>query len=194
MQWSAVFFLNSILLGIGLAMDACSVSVANGLNEPRMTKRKQLAIAGTFGFFQTLMPLTGWICVRTVVQAFQTLERYIPWIGFLLLLYLGGKMVHEGITQRDTPQEETRLETGSLLLQGVATSIDALSVGFTIEEYGFAMALACALIIGAVTFCICVGGLLIGRKIGTRITGKANIVGGLILIAIGIRILVEKVL
>ena len=97
MEWSFVFVINSILLGVGLAMDAFSVSVANSLNEPYMSKGKMWSVAGTFGFFQALMPMIGWICVHTIVQYFKTFEKFIPWIALILLLFIGGKTIIEGI-------------------------------------------------------------------------------------------------
>lgn len=136
MEWGFVFFFNSVLLGVGLAMDAFSVSMANGLNEPDMKKSKMCGIAGVFAGFQALMPMIGWICVRTVVQYFKMFERCIPWIALLLLGFIGGKMLVEGIRDKDSGQEKPGLGIGALLVQGVATSIDALSVGFTIAEYG----------------------------------------------------------
>ncbi len=194
MDWTPVFFLNSALLGAGLAMDAFSVSLANGLNEPGMRRLKLCAIAGVFAFFQALMPMIGWICVHTVVQYFQSFEKWIPWIALILLLFIGGKMLLEGIRGGNESGEKPGVGPAALLIQGIATSIDALSVGFTIAEYELPMALACALIIAAVTFAICVCGLMIGRKFGTRLAGKASILGGIILIAIGIEIFVTGVL
>lgn len=190
MEWSFVFFFNSILLGAGLAMDAFSVSLANGLNEPSMKKKKMTGIAGVFAFFQALMPMTGWVCVHTVVQYFQSFERFIPWIALTLLLFIGGKMLLEGIRSRDSEEEHQSVGLAALLVQGVATSIDALSVGFTISDYGWVMALVCSLIIAAVTFAICMAGLALGRKFGTKLAGKASILGGAILIFIGIEIFV----
>ena len=188
-----MFFINSALLGVGLAMDAFSVSLANGLNEPGMRRRRMCAIAGVFAGFQALMPMIGWICVHTIVQYFRSFERWIPWIALILLMYIGGKMLIEGIRSRDEDAEKPRVGVYALLVQGVATSIDALSVGFTISEYGLAMALACAAIIAAVTFVICVGGLVIGRRFGTKLAGRASILGGIILIGIGIEIFVTGV-
>ena len=190
MEWGFVFFFNSVLLGVGLAMDAFSVSMANGLNEPDMKKSKMCGIAGVFAGFQALMPLIGWICVRTVVQYFKMFERCIPWIALLLLGFIGGKMLVEGIRDKDSGQEKPGLGMGALLVQGVATSIDALSVGFTIAEYGWLMALVAALIISAVTFVICMAGLVIGEKFGTKLSNKAQILGGVILIAIGLEIFI----
>ena len=192
MEFNLLFILNSILFGIGLAMDAFSVSLANGLNEPRITLSSIIRIAGTFGLFQTAMPLVGWLCVHTIAEAFQSFQRFIPWIALALLLYLGIKMIVEGA--RDQGEEKESLHGWSLLLQGVATSIDALSVGFTISEYSFPFALIESVIIGVVTFGICVVGLFLGKKIGTRVSGKATVVGGIILILIGLEIFVKGVI
>ena len=186
------FFFNSILLGIGLAMDAFSVSLANGLNEPGMKKGKMCAVAGVFAAFQAIMPLTGWVCVHTIVQYFRAFEQFIPWIAMILLGYIGGKMLYDGITGGDGEEEDCGVGFKALMLQGVATSIDALSVGFTIADYDFFSALLAALIIAAVTFFICMGGLVIGRTAGTRLAGKAGILGGTILIFIGIEISVTN--
>ena len=194
MEWSLLFFFNSVLLGVGLAMDAFSVSLANGLNEPAMRKKKMCGVAGVFAFFQALMPMVGWICVHTIVQYFKAFEKCIPWIALILLLFIGGKMLIEGIRNNDTDDEETKVDLVALLIQGVATSIDALSVGFTIAEYGLLMALVCALIIAVVTFVISMAGLVIGKKFGTKFANRATIFGGVILILIGIEIFVTGVL
>lgn len=192
MEWNFVFFFNSILLGIGLAMDAFSVSLANGLNEPDMNTGKMCGVAGVFAVFQALMPLIGWICIHTIVQYFTAFEALIPWIALLLLGYIGGKMLCEGIKSTDSQKEKPSVSFTALLVQGVATSIDALSVGFTIAEYELVMALAAALIIAAVTFVICMAGLFIGKKAGTRLAGKAGILGGVILIVIGLEIFITS--
>lgn len=188
MEWSLLFFFNSALLGVGLAMDAFSVSLANGLHEPDMKKKKMCGVAGTFALFQAIMPMTGWICVHTVIQYFKAFEKFIPWIALILLLFIGGKMLIEGIKNKDNEIEKPKVGIAALLIQGVATSIDALSVGFAIAEYGLFMALVCALIIAIVTFVICMSGLVIGKKFGTAYSSKATIFGGAILIAIGLEI------
>ncbi len=187
------FVCNSLLLGAGLAMDAFTVSLANGLNEPKMRRCKQAGIAGMFAGFQTLMPLIGWICVHTILQYFRAFEKLIPWIALLLLCYIGGKMLLEGIRKKQPePEQKTAaLGFGALVVQGIATSIDALSVGFTIADYRGALALAAAVMIGAVTFLICFAGLLIGRRAGMKLAGKATILGGVLLIGIGIEIFVS---
>ena len=188
----ATFFLNSFLLGIGLAMDAFSVSLANGLNDPTMRTGKQLGIAGMFGFFQGMMPMLGWVCVHTVLQYFQSLQTFIPWIALALLGFIGGKMLYEGITCKCGECEPCRLSFGALIVQAIATSIDALSVGFTIADHDWWMALLAAVIIMAVTFVICLAGLAIGKKAGTKLAGKAGILGGIILIAIGLEIFITS--
>ena len=191
-SWSLVFFLNSILFGVGLAMDAFSVSAANGLHEPEMPGTRMSLIAGTFGGFQIAMPLIGWVCVHTVLEFFSAFSKCIPWIALLLLLYIGGKMLLEGIRYREGETKPEPLSARLLIVQGIATSIDALSVGFTIAELPFLQALTESLIIGIVTFFICIGGLLLGRKLGTRLSGKASILGGVILIAIGLEIFISS--
>ena len=192
MEWSFVFFLNSGLLGVGLAMDAFSVSLANGLHDPHMSRRRGTIIAGTFAVFQAAMPMLGWVCVHTIVELFSSFETFIPWIALALLGYIGGKMLMEGIKGEEA-EETAELSAGALFMQGVATSIDALSVGFTISEYGWLMALVCSLIVATVTFFICEAGLSLGKKFGTKLSGKASILGGVILIGIGLEIFISGV-
>ena len=192
MEWNFLFFFNSVLLGVGLAMDAFSVSMANGLHDPKMSVRRMCIIAGAFGVFQAVMPMTGWVCVHTIVELFSSFEMFIPWIALILLAYIGGKMLLEGIRGEET-EEAIELSAGALFVQGVATSIDALSVGFTISEYGWLMALVCSLIVAAVTFFLCEAGLSLGKKFGTELSGKASILGGVILIGIGLEIFISGV-
>ncbi|MCD8039957.1 MAG: manganese efflux pump MntP family protein [Clostridia bacterium] len=195
-MWNFMFFAESILLGVGLAMDAFSVSLANGLNEPLMRKRKMCGIAGVFAVFQTLMPMIGWICVHTIATYFTVFENFIPWIALVLLVFIGGKMLIEAIRKKGENEEskEVKLGIGSLIVQGIATSIDALSVGFTIADYNWYMALVETVIIGVVTFFICFAGLAIGKKFGTKLANKAQILGGIILILIGIEIFVTGII
>lgn len=193
MDWSFRFFFNSILLGVGLAMDAFSVSLANGLNDPYMKKKKMCGIAGVFAVFQALMPMIGWICVHTIVQYFKEFEKFIPWIALILLAFIGGGMLKDGIKGGEEETGGAAVGFVALMVQGVATSIDALSVGFTIAEYGFFMALICAIIIAVVTYFICMAGLMIGKRFGTKLSNKATILGGVILILIGIEIFVNGV-
>ena len=193
MELTFNFLITSIMLGIGLAMDAFSVSLANGLNEPKMKKRKMCGIAGLFALFQALMPMLGWLCIHTIVQYFRSFEKLIPYIALVLLAFIGGKMLIEGIQNKGGEEEQLGVGFLALLVQGVATSIDALSVGFTIAEYDLFAALLAAAIIALVTFIICMGGLLIGRKAGSHLSGKAGILGGAILIFIGLEIFVTGV-
>lgn len=194
MDWSFIFFLNSALLGVGLAMDAFSVSLANGLNEPLMKKRKMCGIAGVFAFFQAAMPLIGWICVHTIVDIFDNLLVAVPYVALILLCFIGGKMIYDGVKNKEEQEEPRKVGFSALLIQGVATSIDALSVGFTIAEYDIWHALVAALIISAVTFVICVAGVAIGKKFGTKFSNKATIFGGVLLILIGIEIFITGIL
>lgn len=194
MEWSYYFFINSILLGVGLAMDAFSVSLANGLNEPGMKGKRMCGIAGVFALFQAVMPMIGWICVHTLLQYFKAFEKLIPWIALILLVFIGGKMLVEGLRNKNEELEKPRIGMAELFLQGVATSIDALSVGFTIAGYGLIMAVVCTLLIAAVTFVISMTGLAMGKKFGTRFSNKAAILGGVILIAIGLEIFMKGVL
>ena len=188
MEWSIGFFVVSIALGISLAMDAFSVSLANGLNEPNMKARHMCIIAGVFAFFQALMPMLGWFCVYFFVTQFKMFQPFIPWIALTLLLFIGIKMLVE-----EDEKKYHHLTFKVLLVQGIATSIDALSVGFTFVEEGYNWlgSLVCSLIISAVTFGICITGVLLGKKFGTKLAGKATILGGTILIIIGIVIFVK---
>lgn len=194
MWWKLI--LNSILLGVGLAMDACAVSMANGLNDPNMKVRKVVLVALIFAFFQALMPMIGWICVRTVAQQFDKFTVAIPYIALALLEFIGGKMIYEGVTHKENSSEQQthkNLTAVVLLTQAVATSIDALSVGFTVSSYDVWQALTSVAIIALVTFAICVGGVYVGKKFGTKLGNKAEIFGGIILIGIGLEIFITGV-
>ena len=193
--------LNSLLLGVGLALDAFSVSIANGLEEPSMKKARVCGIAGIYALFQFAMPLAGWFFVHSVAELFKAFQPFIPWIALILLAFIGGKMVFEGFSKKtagDKEEEENKsneprkLTLTVLLVQGIATSIDALSVGFTTAGYSFLSALLSSLIIGVVTFSICVAGLVFGKKLGEKFSDKATIIGGFILIAIGLEIFIKS--
>ncbi len=196
---NAAFFFTNLMLGVGLAMDAFSVSLANGLADHSMKRRRMLLIAGTFAFFQALMPFAGWLCVHTLAEQFEAFSKFIPWIALALLSFIGGKMLFGGIQACRAGCDEcaavaARLSIGALLVQGVATSIDALSVGFTIADYGIGEALVAVALIAAVTFAICTAGVLIGKKFGAGLAGKATILGGAILVVIGIYIFLKGIL
>ena len=192
-------------LGAGLAMDAFSVSLADGLHEPSMRRRRICLLASVFALFQFAMPMIGWLCVSTVADLFSVVQPFIPFVALALLLYIGGKMLWEGLRpckceDVETPDGETvtvcecpisYLTFGALIVQGIATSIDALSVGFTISDYNVIQSLVACLIIGVLTFGICAAGVVIGKKFGTKLEQKASVFGGAILILIGIKILLE---
>ena len=194
-------------LGAGLAMDAFSMSLADGLHEPTMRRRRICLLAGVFALFQFAMPMIGWFCVSTVADLFSVVQPFIPFVALALLLYIGGKMLWEGLRpckceDIETPEGETLtvcecpityLTFGALIVQGIATSIDALSVGFTISDYNFLEALVACLIIGVLTFGICAAGVVIGKKFGTKLEQKASVFGGVILIVIGVKILLEGI-
>ena len=195
------FILNSVLFGVGLSMDAFSISVANGIVEPEMKKFRMFKIAGVYAVFQFIMPVLGWLLVTTVAEMFSVFHKFIPWIALILLLFIGGKMVVEGISdkkqgykkEKEEVKEAKKLTWGALIVQGIATSIDALSVGFTIADYSFLRAFAASLIIGAVTLVICLLGLIFGKKIGGKFVSTATIIGGVILIIIGIEIFIKGI-
>ena len=181
--------LQSIALGVALAMDAFSVSMANGLNDPGMKKKKMCVIAGTFAGFQFAMPMIGWFCVTTIKDIFSMFEKFIPWIALILLLIIGGKMLLDGIRGGDEDEENSsELGVKLLIVRGIATSIDALSTGFTTSAYSAFQAFISSLIIAIVTFVICIAGVKIGKKFGVKLAGKAQILGGVILILIGLKI------
>ena len=187
------FFLVSALLGVGLAMDAFSASLANGLHEPKMPVRRICFVAGVFAFFQFAMPMLGWLCVHTVAEHFEAFQKAVPVIALVLLSYIGGKMLYDSIKSGEEAEGMTGpIGISALLLQGVATSIDALSVGFTISEHNALQAFVACLTIAVVTFAICVGGILIGKTFGTKLAGKAGILGGVILIFIGLEIFITS--
>lgn len=198
-MFNFLFFFNSILLGLGLAMDAFSVSLANGLNEPEMKMPKIISVAGIFGLFQGVMPLIGWFCVHNIASYFDAVVPFIPWVALGLLSFIGGKMLFEGIRESKCRQSGAescpipkRIGVLGLLIQGVATSIDALSVGFTISDHNATQAVVCAAIIAATTAAICFVGVLIGKKFGTRFAGRSSIFGGAILIGIGLEIFITS--
>lgn len=190
------FFMSAALLGLGLAMDACAVSMANGLKEPCMKVGKITLIALLFAFFQAAMPLIGWVCVHTVVEKFEAFGKAVPFIALALLGFIGGKMLYEGLNDKCDDGEQNcckPLTFWALIVQAVATSIDALSVGFTIANYNFTEALVSVGVIALVTFIVCFVAVFLGKKFGTKLGNKATILGGLILIGIGIEIFISGV-
>ena len=187
------FFLVSIMFGLGLAMDAFSVSLANGMNEKRMGVGRMCKIAGIFAFFQALMPLLGWVAVHTVLEYFNGFAKFIPYIALALLSYIGGKMIYEGM-KKDCDCEDCAVGLWGLIVQGIATSIDALTVGLDIGSYNIVEALVCAVVIAIVTFIICMFGVYAGKKFGNMLSNKATVFGGVILVCIGIYIFIKGIL
>ena len=193
-----IWILTAIGLGAGLAMDACAVSMSNGLAEPKMKFGKIFTIAGFFGVFQIIMPIFGYLAVTvlsaTLGENFTRIFGYlVPWIALTLLLILGIKMIVEGIKEgkdsnKENEESVKKLTIGGLFVQAIATSIDALSVGVIYGNVIPLEAYTTFLIIGIVTFGISVAAVFIGKKFGTIFSNKATIAGGIILCAIGLEI------
>lgn len=181
------FYITSFLLGLGLAMDACATSMANGLNEPKMKKNKVILIAFIFGLFQGLMPLSGYLLGHAVLEY---ISKFIPWIALILLTIIGSKMIYEGIKHKEEKEEIINLTFKTLIVQAFATSIDALSVGFTFSSYSLFKAILASIIIAVVTFMICVIAVNVGKRFGTKLGKNAEILGGIILVLIGIEIFI----
>ena len=211
-MWELI--LVSLGLGVGLTMDACAVSMSNGLNEPQMKFGKAALIAAMFGFFQALMPMIGWVCVSLVAEQFSQFTKYIPYIALALLAIIGGKMLYDGIkdvrkeknaknedgTEKTAQETARKLTFGVLFVQAIATSIDALSTGFSLVKIAgdnastdWWKALISVGIIGVITFGFSLGSVYIGKKFGTKLGYKAQILGGCILIAIGLEIFITGV-
>ena len=177
--------LELFLVGVGLSMDAFAVAVCKGLNMRRIQVKQSLVIALFFGAFQALMPLIGWFLGKQF-------ERYITsfdhWIAFLLLAYIGGKMIREALGEEE-PQNGG-FDLKELFLLAVATSIDALAVGITFAFLKVEIFSSIA-IIGCTTFVLSLAGVVIGNRFGSRYQRKAELTGGVILILIGAKILLE---
>ena len=189
-----IFFFNSALLGVGLAMDAFSVSIANGMHDTLMKRSKTILIPSVFAFFQWLMPMLGWVFVTLLAKAFAVFEMFIPFIALGLLLFIGIKMIVGSLKCDCEVDKPCKTGFWALIVQGIATSIDALSVGFTIASYSLFEAFIASLVIAVVTFGICFAGVFIGKKAGRLLGSKAEIIGGVILILIGIEIFLTGIL
>ena len=170
-------------------MDAFAVSVCKGLSTQTLQRRHYLIVGAWFGGFQALMPTLGYLLGSTFEQYITSVDH---WVAFILLSVIGGNMLKEAFS-KDEETTDASFAPRVMLLLAVATSIDALSVGFTISEYGWLMALAASIIIAVVTFFLCMAGLNIGKKFGTELSGKASILGGVILIGIGLEIFLSGV-
>lgn len=192
-----MWIVTALGLGVGLAMDACAVSMANGLQEPKMKTKKTMLIALFFGVFQMGMPILGYLAVTALSsilgETFTTIFGYlVPWIALGLLLFLGIKMIVEAIKEskednKDEKKDKT-LTLKTLFIQAIATSIDALSVGIIFAEQAPYIAYISFGIVGVLTFIISLVAVFIGKKFGTIFSNRAAIVGGIILIGIGFEI------
>ena len=211
-------FWGTLIYAVGLSMDACAVAMTNGMNDTKMPAKRAIIIGIFFGFFQFLMPVIGYFITGIIANAFlETFEKVSAWISFGLLAFLGGKMLYEGIEEwiasrnpstdgcencetlgvctRLTVEEEKTLSLDKLFLQAIATSIDALAVGFTLQaleisEVGLALGVwGSTAMIGVVTFGLSVGAVYIGKAVGGKLANKAEIFGGAVLLAIGVKIL-----
>ena len=183
-------FLELFLLAIGLSMDAFAVSVCKGLAMQKVTFRNAAICGVWFGGFQALMPFIGYL----LGSGF---EKYInavaPWIAFVLLAWIGGSMIRESLSKEEKEEAEMgAVSHKELLVLAVATSIDALAVGVTFSMLELAVSVGAAVaLIGCTTFVISLGGVYVGNVFGARYKGKAEFVGGAILILIGVKILLE---
>ncbi len=180
------WIIQSILLGISLAMDACAVSMGDGLIEPQMKRRKGIGIAVSFGVFQGVMPLIGYLFGNLFEQ---WISSVIAIIGFVILMFLGVKMIIEAL--RHSPEDVKALSVKTILIQAIATSIDALTVGLVYVGSPKSEVYITFLCIACITFLLCIFALEIGKKFGTKLSDKAEILGGIILICIAVKILVE---
>ena len=183
--------LEIFLIGIGLSMDAFAVAICKGLAMPDKVDRKgSLLIALYFGVFQALMPALGWLLGS---QFARYVTRMAPWIAFVLLAWIGGSMIRESLSKEEKEEEEMgAVSHKELLVLAVATSIDALAVGVTFSMLELAVSIGVAVaLIGCTTFVISLGGVYVGNVFGARYKGKAEFVGGAILILIGVKILLE---
>lgn len=185
-------FVELFLIGVGLSMDAFAVSICKGLNMKKINYKHALIIGGFFGGFQALMPFLGWALGSQFEQYIESVDH---WIAFILLAFIGGKMVYESIKGGDDDEESShqdKLDIKELFMLAVATSIDALAVGVTFAFLEVSI-LPSITLIGITTFVISVGGVVIGNRFGSKYKNKAEIAGGMILILIGLKILIEGV-
>lgn len=183
--------INSVVVGIGLSMDAVAVSMADGLSENKMLKRKMLLIALFFGVFQGVMPLIWYFIASIFVAKF---VDYIPYISLVILVFLGVRMIIETLKNKDDEEKVNKLTLYAIFIQAIATSIDALSVGFTIADYLVLDALIATSIYAISTFLLSYIAIFIGKKFGMRFEKYAGLFGGVILIAIGLKIFLTAIL
>ena len=192
MEWNLLFFVNSAMLGVGLAMDAFSVSLANGLNEPKMKKGRMCTIAGVFAGFQALMPLIGFFFGRLFAVYIEAADH---WVAFILLVLIGANMLKEafsGEAECDCCCEKNAdYSFKTMLTMAIATSIDALAVGVSLSLAGDVNIWLAISLIGVTTCILSAIGVKVGSVFGSKFESKAQAAGGIILIFIGIKILLE---
>ncbi|PIV54520.1 hypothetical protein COY52_11360 [Candidatus Desantisbacteria bacterium CG_4_10_14_0_8_um_filter_48_22] len=181
-------YITILVIALGLAMDALAVSISSGIAIKDLKTGDALKIAGFFGGFQAFMPILGWLAGRGLKNFITGFDH---WIGFGLLVFVGVRMMLESGKQEE--QKHSPRETHVLLVLAVATSIDALAVGLSISFLHMPIVVS-ALIIGVVTFLICLAGVFAGKKLGQVFAKRFEVAGGLILIAIGVKILAEHLL
>lgn len=183
-----------ILCGIGLSMDAAAVSMTDGMNEPKMKLKKMLLIAAFFGVFQGLMPLIGYYAGTLFAEAVASIA---PVVALVLLGFIGGKMIYDAVKKKkDDEEQPSVLGVKGISVQAVATSIDALAVGISLIALDRAGSLALNVfatvgIIAATTFALSLVAIVLGKKFGQLLEGKAELIGGIILVAIGLKIFIE---
>ena len=212
-----------LLLAVALSMDACAVAMTNGMSNPKMGKKSAVTIGVFFGFFQFLMPLIGYFITGVVANAFlDTFKSISSWVSFALLAFLGGRMILECVKEWRSRKktegfceecsvspaacpipnkaEKKELQMGQLVLQAIATSIDALAVGVTLQMASLSpMGLALGVwgatgAIGITTFLLSVGAVYIGKAMGDKLADKASFAGGVVLVCIGLKLLFDGLL
>ena len=175
------------LIGVGLAMDAFAVSICKGLAMRRMNYKKAIIIAAFFGVFQALMPALGYVLGTTFANKIAAIDH---WIAFILLALIGANMIKEALSSDDDECQDDSLRLGDLIMLSIATSIDALAVGITFAFFNVSLLLSVSMI-GIITFIICVIGVKVGNVFGEKYKSKAELAGGLILIVMGAKILID---
>ena len=175
------------LIGVGLAMDAFAVSLCKGLAMRRMNYKKAIIIAAFFGVFQALMPALGYVLGTTFANKIAAIDH---WIAFILLALIGANMIKEALSSDDDECQDDSLRLGDLIMLSIATSIDALAVGITFAFFNVSLLLSVSMI-GIITFIICVIGVKVGNVFGEKYKSKAELAGGLILIVMGAKILID---
>lgn len=189
MNGGLTFIISSVLFGFGLAVDAFLISLAGGMNEPNAKRGKIFASATVFALFQFAAPMIGWLCVRTLAERFLLFNECLSAIALAVLLFLGIKMLAEGLAKKEgNTEEKPKHGIGALIVRATVSSVDALSMGFTIAEYSWQTAVTGAAIIAAITFIAYAAGFFIGRKFGNKFADKAMVIGGILFIVMALEV------